>query len=255
MRELAPTFWSYWQRLRRQMDAEASGWARDNLGWALLMAIAPIAVACFVYPLSVEWRVLIVTFAIYAGSILIYGLVHLARAPWKLDIQRLEEIEEARAAKVTAENQLRSVHTAKDRKVDWQRLEIKFVKESSQIYAGWEKIDKDGVQRTWMFGGTQGHTERAEFELLLEEAGRLVLSSHFIKEHHPELFRIECPMERWFETVCVIEQPPPAITGSGHHMDKGKRIKTVSGTVDRIAQHSSTACKRLAVKENYPPML
>ena len=78
------SFWKYLVLFRRRLNKECSVWARDNIGWSLVLSVAPLAAGWLIQRRSIDVRTLVPTFWIYGITILGYAAAYSARTTWLL---------------------------------------------------------------------------------------------------------------------------------------------------------------------------
>jgi hypothetical protein len=89
----------------------AAPWARDNIGWGMLMLIAPpLAVFLRHRGSSIDWSVILTTLYLYIATFLLYGLVHICKAVVKLDSARQKQIAEQASELTQLRTKLESLH-------------------------------------------------------------------------------------------------------------------------------------------------
>jgi hypothetical protein len=99
------SFKEYFVLFRKQLNQDAAAWARDNIGWGLVMALAPPIAAFLLHRTAIDWPLFLTTIWIYIAALFVYLLIHTIRAPWKLHRQLTTELSETKTAleKKTAE--------------------------------------------------------------------------------------------------------------------------------------------------------
>jgi hypothetical protein len=88
-----PKFSNYYGRFFARLAKDATPWARDNIGFAGLMVIAPL-VAVYIQDHNhvIDWEIVRTTAWTYLGAFVIYMAYHIIRTPWKLDVNRSQEL-------------------------------------------------------------------------------------------------------------------------------------------------------------------
>lgn len=91
--ESPPTFCGYYGRFLSRLAKDATPWARDNIGFAGSMVVAPL-VAVYVQDHNhvIDWVIVKTTAWIYLGALVIYTAYHLIRTPWKLDVDESQKL-------------------------------------------------------------------------------------------------------------------------------------------------------------------
>ena len=113
----------YLRRLWCVLRKDSVPWARDNLGVASIMAIAPaLAVALLDHTRVIDWAVIRAALFLYLGSFLVYAAYHLFRAIRKVDAGHLAEISFLRRA-------IHSQVAITDLRDDDPRIEAEFADE------------------------------------------------------------------------------------------------------------------------------
>ncbi|UWZ83474.1 hypothetical protein [Occallatibacter riparius] len=87
------SFTRYWVRVLRRFLVDATPWARDNIAFAGLALLLPLAI---VYLRDrhhqVDWELIKAALLFYAISLAAYGGVHLLRTPWKMDREQTQAV-------------------------------------------------------------------------------------------------------------------------------------------------------------------
>ena len=87
------TFWSYYGKFWKQFYLDAAPWARDNIGWGMVMLIAPPLAAYIQRQMPIDWPMVRTTLWIYACAFGAYAAVHIVRTPWRLEQARKHEVQ------------------------------------------------------------------------------------------------------------------------------------------------------------------
>ncbi len=88
------SFREYYSRFFRALAIDATPWARDNIGFAGVMALSPLAAVWIRDPHhSIDWAVVRTTLWLYLAASLIYLAYYCARTAWRLDAAWSVELE------------------------------------------------------------------------------------------------------------------------------------------------------------------
>jgi len=106
--ESSVTFSRYYGGFVRRLAKDATPWARDNIGFAGFMVIAPIAaVYAKDHNHSIDWDVVKTTGWIYLVAAGVYLAYHAIRTSWKLDQDRVAALAHEEIARLAAEDEVR----------------------------------------------------------------------------------------------------------------------------------------------------
>jgi len=86
------TIGAYCEKLWEDELRHAAPWARDQIGWGIVVLIAPFLLAFFVLGRHIDWPLLWTSLIFYLIAFIIYGGVQFVRAAWKCDLARQEQI-------------------------------------------------------------------------------------------------------------------------------------------------------------------
>jgi hypothetical protein len=79
----------YYRRFRKRFFADATPWARDNIGWGVIVLVVPPLAAFFRDPRApVDWVLIKNTLVLYALAFVVYALAYLCATPRRLDADR-----------------------------------------------------------------------------------------------------------------------------------------------------------------------
>jgi hypothetical protein len=137
-------------------------------------------------------------------------------------------------------------------KEKWEKLENDFVEvgggSNMTMIAFWERKTSDGSMVWHLMGGwDQGSHDR--FQVVMDEAGQLLLASDYFKAHYSEYAEEEDSISRWLLTLAKELDEPMTVTGNGYTRETGE---TQSGEISELPRKCALCCARFAAKEKWP---
>lgn len=115
----------YYSRLGKRFWKDATPWARDNIGWGVIVLLLPPALTFFRdRHAQIDWTNIRSTLVLYGVALPVYFLVHLIRTPKKLDQQRDAERASLEAERDAREADLRKELLAKDETIRQQKAAL-----------------------------------------------------------------------------------------------------------------------------------
>lgn len=105
---------TYLRRYFSRLKEDAEPWARDNIGWALVMLITPpIAVLIREPAHEIDWTLVRTTLWIYAIAFGVYLLIHAIRTVWKLDRELIADLTASESREESLGAKLREIEDAR----------------------------------------------------------------------------------------------------------------------------------------------
>jgi hypothetical protein len=108
------TFAAYIGRFLGRLLKDSYEWPRDNILLAFFMVAVPPAAVWLRDPTHIpDWVVIKTAGWLYLALFLVYAIYHVIRTPWKLDVDRVEQLEVVKANEANMRRKLKEIEDAK----------------------------------------------------------------------------------------------------------------------------------------------
>jgi hypothetical protein len=227
----AEGFWKFFFRVWKRLWKDAVIWARDNIGWAAMMAVLPPIVAYLRDPnQSVDWLLLRTTLWLYVAVLVVYIAINFFRSIWKLDTERAEAIGE-----IQHQIKLRDVEIRKQENrvssADWKQLADRFDKVNFGLSAGWQQTQGKTI---WTLGDQQ-------LKSLCLLAGAMLLKSPYCSVNFEVIVTETDHVKRWLEFVKSNRTSTNVMHGT-ETLNDGSTVNHFFGSINDLARKSSSLC-------------
>jgi hypothetical protein len=184
----------------------------------------------------------------------------LLTAPWRLhqdhekeyqekETKLLNEVQTERTIRLDAEQRLKELTGSKQRKAEWEKLGERFKGYPSSIQACWQQVlPADDHHFSWFLLGGKDERQGLELGVVMEEAGKLLLTSQHVSENFSWLRGEAIPEYRWLNFVRENVRDAKKVTGTGVNHS----VHYESGAIYEIVENCIYLCTLLAAKEKWP---